>query len=194
MIFSLKLGQFVIPGLWLIATVAGISCLHKYSGTPAPSGPSKGQWPSGSKMLPGANISTFILFLHPHCPCSGASLASMIDIIDKFPLAAKYHAVFVRPKGVAATWEKSDLYLKCMGIKAIETSIDDGGEEAKKFGALASGQTYIYSPQQKLTFSGGITPGRGEEGSGPERKMVEQALMQSTTSTNYSPTFGCSLN
>jgi len=188
-----RVSGIVFVGVWFAAAVFGISSLHKYSSTPAPSDPPRGNWPLASAIVPCSTKSTFVIFLHPHCPCSRASVAAMNEIMNTFPNSAEFHAVFVRPAGVNADWLQSDLYQACKGNDRLVTSIDDNGVEAVKFGAKASGQTYIYDANHQLAFSGGLTSGRGMEEKGEERKMVASALIKRQNSPLHSPTFGCAL-
>ena len=117
----------------------------------------------------------------------------MMELMDKHAQQVKFVAVFVKPKGVAPKWEESDLYHKCRANAGITTVVDELGNEANRFGALTSGQTYVYGPDHTLRFSGGITPARGMSEIGPERKMIEQAFMLSTQVPGKTPVYGCSL-
>lgn len=193
MILLSRIGGAALVAVWFTAAIFGIASLHRYSGTPAPVGRSQVRWPVSSQIKPSPRKATFVLFLHPHCPCSRASVAVMNEIVTQFPSAAEYHAVFVRPTGVNDDWAETDLFRKCKSMVGLVTSIDEDGSEAKKFGAKASGQTYIYDADHRLAFSGGITPGRGMEGKGEERTMVESALSKKLSSPLHSPTFGCAL-
>ena len=189
----IRIGNSVLAVLWLLASLAGMLTLRRYSQTPAPMGRAVRSWPISSKLLPESNRPTFVIFLHPHCPCSKASFAVMQELVEKSAGQVKFYAVFVRPTNVASQWEQSDLYKRSVAFNKIATVVDDGGIEAKAFGALTSGQTYVYGPAGHLNFAGGITSGRGMLEIGPERKLIEQALAVNLMASTKTPVYGCSL-
>ena len=49
----------------------------------------------------------------------------------------------------------------CRGWRCV---LDPGGAEARRFGVATSGHVLLYDTRGDLIFSGGITPGRGEQG------------------------------
>ncbi|MBI1332149.1 MAG: hypothetical protein GC165_04635 [Armatimonadetes bacterium] len=181
----------MLSAVWFVFAVAGFARMSAYSQTPAPVGTLSSQWPSQSKIQAACGMPTFLIFMHPHCPCSDASFDVVKDQIAKHP-KAKFYAVFVRPAGVEAKWEETRLYQNCKAEPRLTTLVDQDGVEAKQFGAKTSGQAFIYSATGQLVYSGGVTPGRGATWTGRERELIENAL-NGATSLQKAPVFGCSL-
>ena len=188
-----KMGIPVLAAIWFAVALAGFRQLDGYSNTPAASGNAVQSWPRMSNLDPDSQKPTFVMFIHPHCPCSAASVHSLLEIMREHSLSSKFIVVFVRPKGVAPKWELSATHETCLKTPGLTTIVDDQGKEATLFGALTSGQTYIFSPNHELVFSGGITSARGMEEVGPERKLVINAILGQTAHTQHTPVFGCSL-
>ena len=188
-----KVGIPLCLTIWFAGALVGFNQLDGYANTPGLKGKNANVWPRGTILNPDLKKPTFVMFLHPHCPCSGASVHSLFDVMRENGSRAKYYVVFVRPRGVAPQWEQSETYKKCKQNAEITTIVDDGGIEAAKFGALTSGQTYIYCSKLELTFSGGITSARGMEEVGPERQLIVKALNGQNARAQHSAVFGCSL-
>jgi hypothetical protein len=69
---------------------------------------------------------------------------------------------------------------------------DDGGQDADRFGAVVSGQTFLYNAGGRLLFAGGITLGRGHEGDNPGRAAIIE-WVTSGHGARRAPVFGCTL-
>lgn len=167
--------------------------MHRYSKTPGPAGDIARLEPQGTSIVFDTVKPTLIVFLHPYCPCSSASVLALEDIISKHRTAAKFYVVFVCPTNADVEWAKSDLYTRCTRNPALTTFIDRYEVEARKYGALTSGQTFVYGPDRRLRFSGGITPSRGAVWAGRERELVESSLDDLPSEPRYAPVFGCAL-
>jgi len=111
----------------------------------------------------------------------------------KLQSRASATVVFVRPEGVAANWEFTDLWRDAHKIPGVTVMNDPGGEEAEIFGSLASGQTMLYDASGKLLFSGGITAGRGHSGDNPGRGTIVDLVLHGKSAVNSTPVFGCYL-
>jgi hypothetical protein len=101
------------------------------------------------------------MVVHPHCPCTRASLAELSSILNAQPRRASAYVLFVRPPGVGPGWERTDLWRQAAAIRGVRPIHDDWGGEAARFGAATSGQTMLYDREGVLRFSGGITAARG---------------------------------
>jgi hypothetical protein len=78
----------------------------------------------------------------------------------------------------------------------VEVFVDDGGVEAKRFGASTSGETMLYDESGDIQFHGGITGARGHEGDNAGRRRVLELLRKGRKGRpdrNESPTFGCEI-
>jgi hypothetical protein len=58
----------------------------------------------------------------------------------------------------------------------VRVVADTDGADARRFGAIASGQTMLYGSDGRLQFTGGITGSRGHEGDNAGVDAIEAAL------------------
>ena len=101
--------------------------------------------------------------------------------------------VFYRPDGSSESWAHTNLWETAKENKLINVIEDEGGRMAYKFGALTSGQTYLYDFSGKLVFSGGITETRGHIGNNEGRRSIAAILDKTQTLGNRSKVFGCAI-
>lgn len=113
--------------------------------------------------------------IHPHCPCSRASLGELAILMAHSDGRLAAFVVFVQPPGFDENWTKSDLWSGAGSIPGVIRIIDHG-VEAKRFGATTSGQTIVYDPRGRLLFSGGITAARGHFGDNPGLSVIARLL------------------
>jgi hypothetical protein len=71
--------------------------------------------------------------------------------------------------------------------------VDNGGEEAKRFGALTSGHFLLYRPSGELVFKGGITPSRGHRGDNAGLTAAVDWVTGGKSTTSETKPFGCAL-
>jgi hypothetical protein len=76
----------------------------------------------------------------------------------------------------------------------VDLRIDEGGAEARRFGAATSGQALLYDAAGRLVFSGGITPARGHSGDSAGRDAIIRWVERGTAPQKSAFVFGCSLH
>jgi hypothetical protein len=133
------------------------------------------------------------MFLHPHCPCSYASVEELSRLLAKANGRSSVHVVFIRPAQFPQRWEQTDLWRAVEGIPDVQVSVDIGGVEAQRFGAVTSGSTLVYDASGALLFQGGVTGGRGHAGDNPGKSAVLAAIQHGRAEYDKSSVFGCSL-
>ena len=101
--------------------------------------------------------------------------------------------LFVRPPGVEARWERTELWEQASRIAGVTPLVDDEAEEATRFGVKTSGQVVLFAPDGRLLFSGGITASRGHEGANTALDALEAELASRAGTLVRTPVFGCSL-
>src|ERR1700722_1896416 len=82
-------------------------------------------------------------------------------------------------------------------IPGVDVQVDVGGREAKLFDAVTSGQTYLYSAQGKLLFSGGITARRAHYGDTMGSTTITALVDGTVSGRDDRPTtnvYGCGIN
>jgi hypothetical protein len=179
---------------WLVAVVAGLLTLTAYDTAPGIAATPPGSWPADSRLAHDDGRSTLVLVLHPHCPCSRASVDELARLMPAFGDRVRVHVLMVAPDGTPTGWSDGDLADEVAALPGVETTVDGGAVEAARFGAVTSGQTYLFAPDGTLRFSGGITPARGHHGDSAGRAAVLAALTSDPPpETARTFVFGCAL-
>src|SRR5688572_17630282 len=62
---------------WAVGVGAGIWVLWAYANRPGPAGAAAASWPADSALRPDPSRPTMIMFIHPECPCSRASIEEL---------------------------------------------------------------------------------------------------------------------
>jgi hypothetical protein len=140
-----------------------------------------------------ADKPTLLLFAHPHCPCTRASLHELDGLPAETKDKVSVIVVFTVPDGVPAGWEKGDLWKLATSIPSLRVIRDPGGREAHRFDVEGSGHVLLYAPSGQLLFSGGITASRGHEGDNAGSSAVVSFILKGHAAINHTPVFGCSL-
>jgi hypothetical protein len=136
---------------------------------------------------------TLVLFAHPHCPCTRASLHELEGLLAGTRNRVSVTVVFTIPDGVPAGWEQGDLWNSVTSIPGFRVIRDQGGGEAHRFDVEGSGHVLLYAPSGKLLFSGGITASRGHEGNNVGRSAIVSFILGGDSPVSHAPVFGCSL-
>jgi hypothetical protein len=186
-----------LTALWMAASVAGSGWLTRYKETPGEHTEAPATWPEASRIPRDARRPTLVMMVHPKCPCTRASLNELGRLITRNPNQVALRIVILRPDSVEKDWEKTDLVERANDLADAKVLIDEGGKETALFGALTSGQTYLYSKDGVLLFSGGLTESRGHEGDSDGSRAIEAMLRSggSMEQTQLSAhVFGCAMN
>lgn len=150
-------------------------------------------WPEKSELIRNKGRFTLVIFFHPYCPCSKASLNELNKIMSRTHRNMDCQIVFLKPSTVEPDWEKSYLWQLSRQIPNSTRKTDVNGLLAKSFNATTSGQTFLYDPDGKLVFSGGITTSRGHEGDSQGSIAIENLSTAREAKTSCSQVFGCPL-
>jgi hypothetical protein len=154
----------VFTAVWLVCVVTGVWQVMAYENRPGPGASAPQSWPAGSRLALAGNRPTLVVVAHPQCPCTRASMAELAEILARTDYRPQTYVLFLRPAGFADGWEKTDLWQSAATLPGVTLVRDDGGVEARRFGAETSGQTLLYDTHGRLVFSGGITGSRGHVG------------------------------
>ena len=196
MFIKAKAGGVVVVAAWLIwagAVALGARSLLNYETKPAPPGAPTAQWPSNARIpRPGRGFS-LVMFAHPQCPCTRASLAELESVVAQVPEDLTVSVVFSKPGADAAEVRTSDLWKRAASLPGVRVIHDERGEEMERFGAVTSGQTMLYDPQGALVFSGGMTAARGHVGANYGVDTVVSIVLGRARDGARAPVFGCSL-
>jgi hypothetical protein len=156
---------FIGLGLvWAIVAASGLGWLMKYQMTPGKAAAALVAWPGAGVLKLAADRPTLLMFVHPECSCSRASIGELQELMTVCKDRVAAHVLFFKPGNQSEDWSHTDLWNDAHAIGGVEVGIDLDGRLARIFGAKTSGQVLVYTPQGRLTFSGGITDGRGHFG------------------------------
>jgi hypothetical protein len=179
--------------LWLAVVCGATILMTRYSNTPGRGGSAAITWPKRSQIPLDSNRPTLVMFAHPHCPCTRASLGELERLLAEVPGQPVTHVVFLKPVGTASDWEKTDLWQTASSIPGITVYTDNAGNEAHRFNVETSGVTLLYDPDGRLRFQGGITQARGHAGDNPGRSALKELLREGHSNQTKTMVFGCGL-
>jgi hypothetical protein len=179
--------------VWLTGVLLGLLAIQQYESTPSAKAMAPSQWPSGGRIHRDPDRPTLVLFAHPHCPCTRASLSELSRLMTTLSGRLGLHVLFSRPEGVDDDWESSGLLQRARQIPGAVVDLDAGGREAASFGAHTSGEAFLYGVDGRLLFHGGITAARGHEGDNVGSQRIISLLTTGSTDLAQSAVFGCEL-
>ena len=179
--------------LWVAAVGLGEYLLLNYEKTAGLPAHAPESWPSGTLISRNPNQFTLLMFVHPHCPCTRASLEELALLMTHCRENLTAQVLFLWPGKFSEDWVKSDLWKSASRIPGVKIVLDDEGEDAKRFGTMTSGQVLLYDKNGRLLFNGGITESRGHSGDNPGRSAIESLVLKGSVGKRQTPVFGCSL-
>lgn len=183
----------LLGATWLAALAFGGRTLFKYETTPGSVGPVSPSWPDMSIVSRQTDKPTLLMFAHPHCPCTRASIGELAQIMAHALGKVNAYVLFVKPRNAGPDWDDTDLRASAAAIPGITVVTDENGKEAARFGAETSGHTLVFDSNGALLFTGGITASRGHAGNNAGESAVLAAINQQPLERGRTPVFGCSL-
>ena len=178
---------------WGLAVSTGLIVLWSYENRPGLAATAPPSWPVASGIGRTPGLPTLIMLVHPHCPCSRASIEELNRLMARAHEAMSVYVLFLKPSAVPDDWEQTDLWRSAAAIPGVHAMRDEGGVEAARFQAATSGQVVLYDAAGRLLFSGGITSSRGHEGDNVGRDTILSLLTRGRADDSSTPVFGCSL-
>jgi hypothetical protein len=186
---------YVALAVWMAALATGFFALWRYkaAAAPADSGPPL-QWPSDSTLELSRDRATLVLFAHPKCGCTHATVTELARLVARDNALMRTRVAVVRPAEVPAGWDDTELVSRASAIPGATVSRDEGGVEAARFGVIASGHVVMYDPSGRRLFSGGLTSSRGHEGESFGTQRIHSLLTTGTADRADAPVFGCAFS
>ena len=179
--------------LWVATVVTAMAFIVRYTLTPGPVASAPIHWPANSLIVLDAKRPTLIMFAHPQCPCTRASIGELERLMANCHGRLSAQVWFIKPAATAEGWMDTDLWRSASAIPGVTVHCDEEGAEARRFQAETSGQTVLYDRNGRLWFQGGITISRGHSGDNPGRSAVEALLKYQSAVLAQTPVFGCPL-
>jgi hypothetical protein len=183
----------ILGCLWMAGGVVGLRMLWLYATAGGRSGDTPLHWPVSSPISRKQDTATIVVFAHPKCPCTRATIEGLAWIMARVRKNVEARVLFFLPDGYSETWVRTDLWNSAQSIPGVVVSVDQSGVEAHRFGAQTSGYTVVYDSRGQLTFKGGLTASRGHSGDSTGRNAIPSLLIHPMERTLETPVFGCPL-
>ena len=184
----------IIAGVaWAVIIGLGLVKLYDYEVTPGKADDIATHWPDKSKINRDEKKYQLVMVVHPHCPCTRATLAELELIMTQAEDKLTAHILFSKPKEVSPKWVETDLFRNAQKIPNVHVYIDEDDQEARLFGGHTSGQIFLYDAKGTLLFSGGITATRGHIGDNIGQSTIVAIVHDQKVQLRRTPFFGCLL-
>lgn len=178
--------------VWIAIVSVGFERLWRYSATPGPAATAARTWPT-SGFAHDTERPTLVMFLHPECGCSPASLEELARLAAKAPSRFSALVLFGDPVAGNTPLAENAMWRTATAIPGVTAMHDPGGREAIKFDARVSGQTFLYDAAGRLAFSGGMTGRRGHAGDNDGEDALFAFITEGASPITHTPVFGCLL-
>jgi hypothetical protein len=165
----------------------------RYQTAAGDSGIAPRQWPESTQLERDSELDTLVMFAHPHCPCTRASIGEMNRLLARCQGKSTVQVWFYKPANSPADWTATDLWRSAASIPGVKVFVDVDGAQALRFGAKTSGSVLLYDTQGRLQFSGGITGGRGHAGDNAGESSLIALLDGKNSHSGQTPVYGCPL-
>jgi len=179
--------------VWLGACVLGMWVLLVYSNTPGPAGEPEGAWTLGEAVPLDPARQTLVLYAHPKCPCTLATMSELERLQRRSDRAFTTRVIFYEPADAGPGWRDTHLGRRARGLPRTTVHPDPGGRLIRLAGAKTSGTAALHDPDGALRYWGGLTLARGHEGD----SVGSLALLDHLEGRGEPPSrcnvFGCAL-
>lgn len=179
--------------LWGVAVAGGFAGLWRYKSAPGAQGAAPLAWPAAAGLRLHSDRATLLMFAHPQCACTRASLAELARLMARLHDRVSASVVFAVPRDGGESWARTDLWSSAARIPGVSVQTDEGGVEATRFGVATSGGVVLYDRRGSLLFRGGITSARGHEGNSFGTERITSLLTRGAADRPSAPVFGCAL-
>ena len=178
---------------WPTLVCAGWFAMTQYEMTAGESAQAPKTWPVNAGLSRPKDLPALLLFAHPQCPCTRASVEQLSRIVAASSRRVHPYAIFLQPAGFSEVWTHSSTWNRAAAIPGVTVLPDRSGQIAAAFGAKTSGQSLLFDLKGNLVFTGGITASRGHDGDNMGSQAVLLFLISGKLMNVHTPVFGCSL-
>jgi len=179
--------------VWVILVGAGVHFMGRYSLTPGTAANPPQNWPEVDELPVRLESATLVMFAHPRCPCTRASVGELARIMSRCQDLVSAYVVFMRYDGTSEDWARTDLWEQAASIPGVQVIADEAGQLARQFAVSTSGDTVVYGTNGRLIFHGGVTPSRGHFGDNAGHSAIVSLLTRGVSKETQTAVFGCPL-
>jgi hypothetical protein len=183
----------LLCAVWFLTIGAGIAMVLRYENTSGTVGATAQHWPSVTQVALDPKRDTLVMFGHPKCPCTRATVGELNRLMAQGNGRVVAHVFFLQPAGFSDDWVRSGLWHDAAAIPGVTVQADPQGLIGQKFGAETSGYVLLYNPAGQLLFSGGITSGRGHAGDNAGEDAIIALVNGQNSGVTHTLVYGCSL-
>lgn len=167
--------------------------MWQYKHTAADEPPSPQHWPMASRLPHSLRLPTLLLFAHPRCSCTRASLEELAQLVTHAQGRLSVHVVLFRPQGSNPDWARGELWDQAAALPGVTVHEDEGGSEAQRFHSQTSGHFVLYDVGGLQLFDGGLTTARGHAGDSPGLGALLALSYGQTPEYRRTAVFGCQI-
>ena len=178
---------------WCGLVALGLCAMSAYELTPGAGAAAHDCWPTGTSLTRDCDHPTLVMFVHPRCPCSFASLSELTSLAERCRDRLSVRIIFVRPVGLNRVDKNSPLWKSAEEVPGAMIVTDPDGVEAARFGARTSGEALLYARDGRLIFQGGLTWARGHSGGSVGQEAVLSLIETGRAAKTRTAVFGCPL-
>ncbi|MEM6690639.1 MAG: hypothetical protein AAF664_14485 [Planctomycetota bacterium] len=170
------MGLKSLVGVWALVVASGMTWINRYGTTPGVTGDTPVMWPEEIPWVDQEQRAGLLMFAHPRCPCTRASLNELQRITDRAGIQAD--VIFWQPKNTQdeTDWSDTSLIRQAKSLSNLRVHLDHGGRMTDRFDARTSGLCLVFEEYHGLLFRGGVTSSRGHEGVSDSHSLILKAL------------------
>ncbi len=180
--------------IWFAISVTAFWALTIRSYVPGAVATAPRVWPAATSLTRDHAACTAVVFVHPLCGCTRATLAEVARLTRQLGDDSRWIIVV----DANATSGLADLNTSVVrlarGISKAEVYLDFGGVETARFQARTSGEVQLFDTDGQLQFHGGVTPARGHEGVSVGRLAIADWVSRRQSPVVACNTYGCLLS
>jgi hypothetical protein len=179
--------------VWAGSVAAGLRFMINYERTAGSAGSVPAIWPARSSLQRATGQPTLLVFAHPRCPCTRATMSELAQVITHTQGKLRTTVIFFAPPDAGPDWDDTELQRTAAAIPGVAVVADRDGTEATQFGVETSGHALLFAADGHLLFQGGITASRGHEGDNVGESAIVAIVNGHTAPQSKTLVFGCSL-
>ncbi|QEH36381.1 hypothetical protein OJF2_49440 [Aquisphaera giovannonii] len=166
--------------------------LNPHAVRPGGAGSPPGRWPAGTAIRVDPGRPNVLIFLHPLCPCSRATVDELTGALGRAEGRPAVDFVLVRHPSLLGEAGRG-IDPRAAALQGCRIWDDLDGAEARRFGVETSGRVLAYDAQGRLAFSGGVTPSRGHRGGNEGLDSVVAFVSSGRATSPSHAVYGCPL-
>lgn len=185
-----------LVGTWIVIVILGLGMLARHEFTPAPLARAAEVWPIQMPFALDSSRSSLLIFMHPNCPCSQASMVEFARLITRVGTNVSAHVIVYSWLNEPGDSRQSGAWKAASILPGVMLHEDENGSLARQFNVTTSGHVLLYDRAGGLLFSGGITGSRGHSGDNAGLAAIINLIESGSTEAQPIATtdvFGCAI-